>query len=66
MAEELAEKRAEFEKQAKEIINTMEGKENKQIRNALAEAHIPQPIIDELAPAEDKPVEGATAAPPAK
>jgi len=58
LQQEMEEKRADFEKQAKTILATMVGKENKQIRNALVEAHIPQPIIDELVP-EEKKEEGA-------
>ena len=54
MAVELAEKRAEFEKAAKEIMAKMEGKESNKIRSKLAEEHIPQPIIDELVPPEKK------------
>ena len=59
LAEELEKKKAEFEKAAKEIIAGMEGKEPGQIRSKLAEAKIPQPIIDELVPAEKKTEETA-------
>jgi len=54
LAEELEKKKAEFEKEAKEIMAKMEGKEASQIRSKLAEAKIPQPIIDELVPPEKK------------
>jgi large subunit ribosomal protein L11 len=53
LAEELEQKRAKFEKQAKEIMATMEGKEKKEIRTALKDAKIPLKIIDELVPAEE-------------
>ncbi len=39
---------------AKGILKDLEGKENRKIRAAMTEAGIPQPIIDELAPAEAK------------
>ncbi|MBR9683491.1 50S ribosomal protein L11 [Candidatus Woesearchaeota archaeon] len=54
LSEELATKRAEFETEAKEIMAKLEGKESKLIRSKLAEAKIPQPIIDELVPPEKK------------
>jgi large subunit ribosomal protein L11 len=57
LQEEIAEKRAEFEVLAKSIIKELEGKENKKIRATMAERGVPQPIIDELAPAEDKKTE---------
>ncbi len=52
LQEELASKRAEFEEKAKGILAQFEGKDNKVIRKAMEEGGIPQPIIDELAPAE--------------
>jgi len=56
MEQELKEKREQFVKEANSIIKGLEGKESKEIRNALKEANIPQPIIDELAPTtEEKP-----------
>jgi len=64
LQEELEKKRAEFEKAAKEIIAKMEGKEPGPIRSKLAEAKIPQNIIDELIPAEKKLEEGAAPAAP--
>ena len=54
LQEEMKERRAEWEEKAKALLQTLEGKENSKIRKALAEADIPQPIIDELAPAEKK------------
>ena len=62
LQEEMEAKRAEFEEQAKGIIQSLEGKENKKIRTAMQEAGIPQPIIDELAPAEKKEEGAPTAA----
>jgi large subunit ribosomal protein L11 len=59
LQEELEQKKAEFETAAKKLIAEMEGKEPGQIRSKLAEAKIPQPIIDELIPPEKKPEEGA-------
>lgn len=51
---EMERRRAEFEARAKDIIKQAEGKDSKKIRKDLAEAGIPQTIIDELAPAEQK------------
>jgi large subunit ribosomal protein L11 len=62
LKEEMERKKAEYEAKAKQLIKEMEGKENKKIRSALAEAGIPQKIIDELAPAE-KAAAAAGAAP---
>tara|TARA_Y100000310_G_scaffold345580_1_gene466875 strand:+ start:4088 stop:4798 length:711 start_codon:yes stop_codon:yes gene_type:complete len=56
MQAELEEKRTEFESQAKTILSAMEGKDTKAKRGKLAEAGIPQPIIDELAPIEKEVV----------
>lgn len=64
---ELEKRRAEFEIKAKQILKDMEGvKENKKIRTALADAGIPQKIIDELAPQEKAADKGAAGAKPAK
>jgi len=52
LAAEMEEKRKEFETRAKEIIAEMEGKTNSEIRKRLHEEKIPEPIINELAPAE--------------
>ncbi len=60
LQEELEKRRAEFEAKAKQIMAGMEGQETNKIRKAMAEAGIPQKIIDELAPAEKKE-EGAAA-----
>jgi large subunit ribosomal protein L11 len=53
LQEELKGKREEFLKKAKEIVGGMVGKDKKDIRKALVEAHIPSEIINEVAP-EDK------------
>jgi large subunit ribosomal protein L11 len=65
LAAEIEKRRAEYEQKAKEIIETMKGKERGEIRGKLKEAKIPAAIIDELlpaeeaaAPAEGKPAEG--------
>jgi large subunit ribosomal protein L11 len=58
LQEELEKKRAEFEAKAKEILAAMEGKESAQKRAKLAEAGIPQQIIDELVPAEKESAAG--------
>jgi large subunit ribosomal protein L11 len=58
LQEELKSKRDEFMTKAKSIVASMAGKENKAIRNALADAKIPQEIIKELAP-EEKAAPGA-------
>ena len=54
LEEEMKERRDEFIVKAKEIMAKMSKKENREIRKALQEAEIPQPIIDELAPEEAK------------
>lgn len=54
LQEELEKRRAEFEVKAKQILAELTGQENNKIRKAMAEAGIPQKIIDELAPAEKK------------
>ncbi len=54
LQEELEKRRAEFETRAKQLLKEMEGLEKNKIRKAMAEAGIPQKIIDELAPAEKK------------
>jgi len=53
LQEELEKRRAEFEVKAKEILQKFE-KDPKKARKAMTEAGIPQKIIDELAPAEEK------------
>lgn len=52
LAAEMEEKRKEFEAKTKEIIAQMEGKSNAEIRKRLHDEKIPEPIINELAPAE--------------
>lgn len=54
LAAEMAEKHAEQTTRAKDIINQMQGKENKEIRKKLHEAGIFEQIINELAPEEKK------------
>ncbi|MBW3004187.1 50S ribosomal protein L11 [Candidatus Woesearchaeota archaeon] len=61
LAKEMEEKRAEFETKAKGILKEMEGKPTNQIRAKMQEEKIPQPIIDELAPAEAAPAAGGAA-----
>jgi len=50
---------ADYEQLAKDIIAKLEVKENNKIRAKLAEANIPRPIIDEIAPMEKKTAEAA-------
>jgi|TARA_B100002003_G_C14115339_1_gene536488 large subunit ribosomal protein L11 len=61
LAAEIEERRAEFEKEAKGIISSMQGKERAAIKAKLKEAKIPDTIIKELLP-----VEGAEGAAPAE
>ncbi|MBW2964193.1 50S ribosomal protein L11 [Candidatus Woesearchaeota archaeon] len=51
LQEELKVRRDEFVSKAKQIIASLEGKPPSEIRKKLAEAEIPGPIINELAPA---------------
>ncbi len=53
LQEELEKRRTEFEAQGKVILSKFE-KDPSKARKAMVEAGIPQKIIDELAPAEDK------------
>jgi|ETN01SMinimDraft_4_1059930.scaffolds.fasta_scaffold30685_2 large subunit ribosomal protein L11 len=69
LAKEIEERRAEFEKTAKDILASMEGKDKGDIKAKLKEANIPDAIIKELMPAEEtapaegeKPAEGAAPA----
>lgn len=62
LREEMDKRRAEFEAKAKQILKEQEGKEPKKIRQAMAEAGIPQPIIDEVAPAPEAPAAAGAAA----
>ena len=72
LAEELAKKKEAFLAQAKTIMDTLVGKEPKEIRKALEAAKIPDEIIKELMPAEaaggaaGAPAAGAKQAAPAK
>lgn len=62
LAKEIEERRTEYEKTAKDIINKMAGKEKGEIKTKLREAKIPSQIIDELMPAEGvTPADGAAA-----
>ncbi len=54
LAEEQKERHDEFATKAKEIIAANSGKERKDVRKALVDGGIPQPIIDELAPEEQE------------
>ena len=53
LQEEIQKNRAKFEAQAKVILEQEKG-DVKKARKAMTEAGIPQPIIDELAPIEEK------------
>lgn len=59
LAEEMEERRTEFEETAKKIIEQLKGKERGEIKAKLVEEGIPAEIIHELLPAE----EGAAAKP---
>ncbi|MBN2567607.1 50S ribosomal protein L11 [Candidatus Woesearchaeota archaeon] len=50
LQEELKARRAEYEAKAKAIVAGMEGKTSSEIKKALAEAGLPQQIIDEFTP----------------
>ncbi len=63
LAETMEKKRAEFVKNAKEIIASMEGKEKGAIKAKLRDEGIPDAIIKELLPAEEA---AAPAAKPAE
>jgi len=63
LAKEIEERKAEYEKLAKEIIASMAGKERGEIRGKLKEAKIPAAIIDELMPAEEAAAAAPGAAP---
>jgi large subunit ribosomal protein L11 len=62
LAEELAKKREMFLAQGKTIMDTMAGKEPREIKKALEAAKIPAEIIKELMPAEAAPAAGAPSA----
>jgi large subunit ribosomal protein L11 len=63
LAEEMEKRRAEFEKIAKEIIESMAGKGRGEVKAKLSEADVPDAMIKELLPAEGAegaaPTEGA-------
>lgn len=65
LAAEMEKKRTEFVALAKGMLNELKGKANKDIRAKMAEAKIPQKIIDEICPeeAEKKDAKGGKAAP---
>ena len=52
LQEEIEKHHEEFLKKAKEIVAQMAGEENRAIRKALAEAEIPETVINEVAPIE--------------
>lgn len=54
LAEEMRKRRAELMAKAQEIIEAMGGKEKKVIKTKLREANIPEDIIKELLPEEEK------------
>lgn len=65
LQEELVAKRAQYEKTAKETITAMAGKTRNEIKKKLQELRVPEQIIEELLPAEEKKAEGAPGAAPA-
>jgi len=66
LAEEIEKKRSEFEKQAKEIMGELKGKESGPVRKRMKESGIPDKIINELVPEEEKKAEGEKEAEPKK
>ena len=69
LAAAIEKRRAQFEKLAKEILASMEGKERGAIKAKMKESNIPDEIIKEILPVEgaaaaegEAPVEGAPAA----
>ena len=62
LAAEMEERRAEFEKKAKEIIASMAGKERGEIKGKLTEEGIPSELIEQLLPVEGVAAAGAEAA----
>lgn len=54
LAEEMEERKEEFTEKANQLISQLKGKTNSQIRNKMHDEGIPQPIIDELVPEEQK------------
>ncbi len=67
LAEEIEKRRHEFEAKAKAIIAELAGKEKSVIKKRLKEAEVPDAIIKELLPGDDKGAAGGDAkAAPAK
>ena len=54
LAEEMEQRRTEYEATGKAILAQMKNKSNKDIRAKMVEAEIPELIINELAPVEKK------------
>lgn len=54
LAEAASKRREEFVSKAKALIESMAGKEKSAIRSKLIQEGIPMPVVDELAPAEEK------------
>jgi len=59
LAADIEKKRAKYEKEAKDIISSMAGKERASIKAKLREVKIPEAIIKELLPVEGEAAEGA-------
>ena len=57
LKEEMEAKREEYEATAKEILAKMAGKERNKIKEAMVEAELPTPLIEEMLPAEEKKAE---------
>lgn len=54
LAEEMEQRRVEFEAKAKEIISEMQGKTRSEIKSRMIEEKIPEPIFSPLLPEEEK------------
>jgi large subunit ribosomal protein L11 len=65
LAEEMKTRRAEFEAKAKDITTAMAGKSKAEIRAKLHDAKIPEEIIKQFMPAEEKKDAGGKGAAPA-
>lgn len=61
LEEEMKVRREEFLAKAKEIMASMEGKTRSEMKKAMIEAEIPNPIQEEILPEEDKEKSGGTA-----
>ncbi len=66
LKEEIEKRRHEFEAKAKSILEEMKGKEASSIKKAMKEAEIPDQIIKEMVPEEEKKAEGEKKAEPKK